>query len=348
MRRRSLMLQVVVLLMAAVAAAYADPADDFIRAEMKSQNIPGLSIAVVRDGQVIKAAGYGVSNLKTKAPVTPETVFKIASVSKQFVATGIMLLAQDGKLAVGDPVSKYIQGVPPSWNPITIRQLMSHTGGLVREPPGFDPLKTTSEAELIKTAYATPLRSTPGTKWEYSNLGYNILVEIITRVSGRPWSEFIAERVFRPVGMTATRTTTTDPVPNKATGYRDNEKLLEAPDWVAVRPGGAFFSTVLDLARWDAALYGNSILTEATRTQMWTPVALNDGSKAAYGFGWHVVDRPGSRRQVWHSGGLPGFAAQYHRYYDDRLSVIILMNSDDVDDESILSGVAELYLPDRK
>ena len=348
MRRSLLMLQVVFLWMAAVAAVHADPTDDFIRAEMKRQNIPGLSLAVVQDGKVIKTAGYGVANLKTKEPATPETVYKIASVSKQFVATGIMLLAQDGKLAVGDPVSQYIPGIPAAWAPITISQLMSHTGGLVREPPGFDPLKTTNEAQLIKSAYATPLRSQPGEKWEYSNLGYNILVEIIARVSGQPWSEFIAERVFRPVGMTATRTTTTAPVPNKATGYQDNDKLLEAPDWVAVRPGGAFLSTVLDLARWDAALYGNSILTEPTRTQMWTPMGLNDGSKAAYGFGWHVVDRPDRRRQVWHGGGLPGFIAQFHRYLDDRVSVIMLMNSDDADDETILTGVAELHLADRK
>src|SRR5688572_31690200 len=142
MRRTLLMFRIVVLWMAAAAAAHADPADDFIRAEMKRQNIPGLSVAIVKDGQVIKAAGYGVADLKTKAAATPETVYKIASVSKQFVATGVMLLAQEGKLAVGDPVSKYIPDVPPAWNPITIGQLLSHTGGLVREPPAFDPLKT--------------------------------------------------------------------------------------------------------------------------------------------------------------------------------------------------------------
>ncbi len=127
--RRLLILQVAFLWLAAVAAAHADPADDFIRAEMKRQNIPGLSLAVVRDGKVIKAAGYGVANLKTKVPATPETVYKIASVSKQFVATGIMLLVQDGKLAVDDPVSRYIQGIPAAWSPITIRHLC-------RTPPG--------------------------------------------------------------------------------------------------------------------------------------------------------------------------------------------------------------------
>lgn len=347
MRVRLVILNVFALWIAAAAAAYADPADDFIRAEMKRQNIPGLAVAVVQDGKVIKAAGYGVANLKTKEPVTPDTLFKIASVSKQFVAAGIMVLAQDGRLTVDDPVGKHIQGIPPAWNGITIRHLLSHTAGLVREPPGFDPFKTTSEAELIASAYATPLRFAPGEKWEYSNLGYNVLVEIITRTSGRPWSEFIAERVFKPAGLAVTRTTTTAPLPNRATGYTDNDRLLEAPDWPAVRPGGAFLSTVLDLARWDTVLYTDTVLKEATRTQMWTPVKMNDGSAGLYGFGWHI-HRPGNRRQVWHGGGLPGFVAQFHRYFDDRVSVIMLMNSDDVDDETILTGVAELYLPDRK
>ena len=343
---RILRLHVVALWIVSGAAAYADPADDFIRAEMKRQNIPGLAVAVVLDGVLIKAAGYGVASLKTREPVTPDTVFKIASVSKQFVAAGIMVLAQDGRLAVDDRVSRHIPGVPAAWNGITIRHLLSHTAGLVREPPAFDPFKTTSDAELIASAYATPLRSSVGEKWEYSNLGYNILVEIITRASGRPWGKFIAERVFMPAGLTATRTTTTQPLPNKATGYSDNDKLLEAEDWLAVRAGGAFMSTVLDLAKWDAVLYGDSVLKEATRTQMWTPTGLKDGTTATYGFGW-FINQPERRRQVWHSGGLPGFKAQFHRYLDDRLSVIVLMNSDDADDDTILAGVANLYLPDR-
>jgi len=200
---------------------------------------------------------------------------------------------------------------------------------------------------VIKSAYATPLRFTPGEKWEYSNLGYNVLAEIITRVAGRPWHQFIAERVFRPSGMAVTRTTTIEPVPNKASGYTDNDKLLDAADWPVVRPGGAFMSTVLDLAKWDAALNTNTVLTEPTRTRMWTSAMLNDGTPAGYGFGW-FTSRPGNRRQIWHSGGIPGFKAQFHRYLDDRVSVIILMNSDDADDDTILTGVAELYLPDRK
>jgi len=347
MRPKPLASCVLVLWVAVLGVAHADGTDDFVRAQMKAQNIPGLSLAVVKDGVVIKAAGYGVADRKTNTPATPETVYKIASVSKQFIATGIMLLAQEGRLGVDDPVKKFIADAPAAWTRITIRHLLTHTAGLVREPPAFNPFRADTDADLIKSAYATPLVFTPGEKWQYSNLGYVMLAEIMTRVSGQPWSQFMTEKVFRPSGMSATRTTTTDPLVNKATGYSDNDKLIDAPDWPAVRAGGAFLSTVLDLARWDAVLRTNTILSEATRAQMWSPMTLNDRTPALYGFGWHI-SRSGARRQVWHSGGLPGFKAKYHRYIDDGVSVIILMNIDDADDDSIALGVAELYLPDRK
>ena len=164
MKTRAPIFFVVASLVAAVA--WADPTDDFIRAQMKQQNIPGIAVAVVKDGKIVKAQGYGVADLRTKTAVSPETVFKIASVSKQFIATGIMLLVQDGRLAVGDPIAKYIQDVPAAWNGITIRHLMTHTAGLVREPPAFDPNSMQPLAELIRSAYAVPLRFTPGERWE--------------------------------------------------------------------------------------------------------------------------------------------------------------------------------------
>ncbi|HZI78574.1 MAG TPA: serine hydrolase domain-containing protein [Vicinamibacterales bacterium] len=335
----------VLVVVGGAVAAGADPTDDFVRQEMQKQRIPGLALAVIKDGVVIKAAGYGVADRKTAVPVTPDTVFKIASVSKQFMATGIMVLVQDGRVSLADSVERFIPDVPPEWRGITIRHLLSHTGGLGREGPAWRPSWGQSDSEVIRSAYAVPLRSVPGTKWEYSNLGYTVLAEIIARVSGRPWGEFIAERVFRPAGLLATRTTTTtERVANRASGYSDNDRLLDAEDWPAVRPGGGFLSTVLDLARWDAVLNGSSILSEASRQEMWTATALTGGTPALYGLGWHV-NRPGARRQVWHSGGLPGFNSQFRRYLDDGVTVIVLINLDDADDDSIAAGVAELYLP---
>lgn len=333
------------LLVAAVAQA--DQTDDYVKAEMRRQNIPGLSLAVLKDGKVVKADGYGLANTKLKIHATPATVYKIASASKQFIATGIMLLVQEGRLALDDPMSKYLDGTPATWNGITIRHLLTHTSGLVREAPGFDPHKILSDVDVIKTAYALPLRFAPGEKWEYSNLGYFVLAEIIRKVSDRPWSAFLSEKVFMPCGMNMTYPTNTKVrVPNLALGYTDNDKLNVAGDWPALRPSGAFLSTVLDLAKWDAALYTDDILSASTRRQMWTPVILNDGRSYPYGFGWMLADVKG-HRLVHHPGGMLGFRADIARCVDDGLTIIVLMNLDDVDINAIVRGIATIYLPSR-
>jgi D-alanyl-D-alanine carboxypeptidase len=352
MRNRHISFSTLVLLLAAIIVA--QPAsvvaqnnnvDDLIEAEMHKQNIPGLSLVVIKDGQIIKAKGYGLANIKLKIQAKPETIYRIASVSKQFIATGIMLLVQEGKLGLDDPIGKYLEGTPATWKTITVRHLLTHTSGIVREAPGFDPHKIQSDATVIKTAYSLPLRFAPGEKWEYGNTGYFALAEIIRKVSGRPWSEYLSEKVFRPSGMNTTYPTNTEVnVPNLAQGYVDNHKLLNADKWPALRPSGAFLSSVLDLAKWDAVLYTNKILSDSTRHEMWTPVKLNDGTSFPYGFGWELGSFRG-RKLVHHGGGMSGFRAEFARFVDDRLTIIILMNLDDVDKDSILYGVAGFYLP---
>jgi CubicO group peptidase (beta-lactamase class C family) len=174
------------MLFAAAVPAQVNKVADYVKAEMKRQRIPGLSLAIVKEGKVILAEGYGLANVEMSVPARPETVFKICSVSKQFIATGIMLLAQEGKLGIDDPISRYLEGTPATWKAITIRHLLTHTSGLVREAPGFDPFKIQSDADVIKSAYPLPLRFAPGEKWEYCNISYFMLAEII-RVAGRPW-----------------------------------------------------------------------------------------------------------------------------------------------------------------
>jgi D-alanyl-D-alanine carboxypeptidase len=338
---------VLALVIAAPTIAGADPTDDFIRAQMKRQNIPGLSLVVVKNGEVVKAEGYGFADIKLQVPATPDTVYKIASVSKQFIATGIMLLVQKGRLDLDDRISKYLEGTPETWKDIRIRHLLTHTSGIVREAPGFDPSRIQSDADVVKGAYDSPLRFPPGTKWEYGNVGYFALAEIIRKVSGRPWTDYLNEKVFKPSGMETTHPTNTKVnLPNRARGYSDNDKLLDANDWPALRPSGAFLSTVLDLAKWDAVLDTNKVLSRSTRRKMWTPVKLNDGAARPYGLGWELTSIAG-RKTVHHSGGMPGFRAMFARFVEDRLTVIALMNLDDVDREAIVSGVAKFYLPSR-
>ena len=158
---------------------------------------PGLSLAVIKDGKIVKAAGYGVADRKTGAPATPETVYKIGSVSKQFIATGIMLLVQDGRLRVDDPSASTSKGTPASWSGITIRHLLTHTSGIQREAPAFDPWKVQPDIDVVRSAYPLPLRFPTGSKWEYCNTGYFALAEIITRVSGTPWTRLPASEGVR-------------------------------------------------------------------------------------------------------------------------------------------------------
>ena len=334
------------LILTAAVAVRADKVDDYLKAEMLKQHIPGVSLAVVKDGKIIKSEGYGLANLELNVPARPETVFKIGSVSKQFISAGILLLIQEGKISLDDSISKFLEGTPETWKPITVRHLLTHTSGIVREGPGFDPLKIQSDADVIKTAYSLPLRFAPGEKWEYCNVGYFSLAEIIRKVSGKPWGEYLSDALFKPLEMNSTRTTTmTDLVQDRANGYGWREgKYSNAAIYLALRPSGAFLSNVLDLAKWDAALYTERLLKQTSREQMWAAVKLNGGTTYPYGFGWEL-DSVGGHRQIHHGGSLPGFRAELSRFVDDKLTVIVLTNSDNANPGTIALGVAEFYIP---
>lgn len=336
----------IAVLLAATIAVRADKVDDYVKSEMQKQHLPGLSLVVIKDQKIIKSEGYGLANVELNVPARPDTVYKIGSVSKQFIATGIMLLVEEGKISLDDHISKFLEGTPDTWKNITVRHLLTHTSGIVREAPGFDPLKIQADADVIKTAYSLPLRFAPGDKWEYCNVGYFSLAEIIHKVTGKPWGDYLQERLFAPLGMSSTRTTTmTDIVQNRANGYVWGEGTLRnATNYIALRPSGAFLSTVLDLVKWDAALYSDKILKQSALNQMWTPVKLNDGTTDDYGFGWEI-ETVGGHKRVHHGGALPGFRAQLARFVDDKTTVVILTNGDNADAASIALGVANFFIP---
>lgn len=328
--------------------------DQLIATDMAAQHIPGLALAVVRNGRVAYAKGYGVANLELEVPVTPTTVFKVGSVSKQFIATGIMLLVQDGRLGLDDLVSAHLPGTPTDWGAITIRHLLSHTSGLLREGPAFDAFKVVADSIVVQSAFGKPLRSPTGTKWEYCNVCYFALADLITRKSGAPWPRFMRDRVFGPAGMGDSRSTTvSELVPRRADGYvwKDGG-YAPATEFLALRPSGAFLSTVLDLARWDSVLIHGTLLSPSSRTAMWTPTLLSSGAPAAagggdapagYGLGW-FVDALAGHRRVHHGGSLPGFRAQMSRYPDDGWTVIVLTNGDGARPNQIEAGIARLLL----
>ena len=328
------------------AASLADAIDDYVVAEMSKQQIAGVGLAVIKDGLPIKVQTYGVSNLELNTPVKPVTVFKIGSVSKQFIATAVLLLEDEAKLRLDDRITKYLDGAPREWDAITVSQLLSHTSGLPRESPGFDAAKVQSEADVIKAAYGVALRFQPGVKFEYCNLGYFILAEIIRKAGGTPWPDFVQRRIFEPLGMQSTRLASdTEIISERASGYAlvDGRRQHSAT-LVAIRPSGAFASSIEDLLKWNAALDARRLLKAATWARAWTKAELNDGVKAPYGLGWYIEEM-GPYQVVHHGGAIYGFTAQYSRFDEQRLRVIVLANMDAARTDLMALRIAETFLP---
>ena len=321
-------------------------ADIYIREQLAKKHIAGLSVVVLKDGKIVKASGYGYANLETRTKATSQTVYKIASASKQFIAAGVMVLVQDGRLKLDDKVVQYIHEVPASWNEMTIRELLNHTAGLPLDAPGFEPYKDLPDSVTIGSLFASPLIFESGSKFSYSNADYFVAAEIIRRVSGIGWDLFIQKRLFDPAGMRATCTTTTSAiVPNRSGGYTyKNGKWTNAESWIAVRPSGAFLSTVLDMAKWDNSLFTDEVISSASKKELWSPVKLKDGSTIPYGLGWGLSPWNGHER-VFHDGGLPGFSADYEHFIRERLTVVVLCNTVGVEASEIALHVAGIYEP---
>ncbi len=333
------------LLIAALRPVLADSVDEYIRAEMAEQRVPGVALAVIRNGSPVKVTTYGAANIELDTPVTTRTVFRLASISKQIIATGVMLLVTDGKLSLADPVCKYLRHCPTAWKAISIEQVLSHTSGLPNEAPGNNPFKLESNDAVLGRAFDVPLQFKPGQGWAYSNLGYGVLVEIIQNVTGRPWPEFFTTRIFQPLGMSATRTKSAfDVIPNRAGGYQyRDDKLHNVPQLIAMRPGGAFVSTLEDMIKWDLAITRGRLLSRAAQERMWTAVRLPNGTSTRYGFGWWTDEVRGHRR-IRHGGSEPGVRTEYSRFPDDGIAVIVLANGTSILPDEIALQVAGTFI----
>lgn len=349
MRNSLRLILLLVSAQAGVLTVRADRSDDFIRSEMEQRRIPGVALNVIRDGRPIKTATYGFANLEWNVPVTADTVFEIGSLTKQFTAAGILLLAQDGRLSVEDKLAKHIPEIPAAWTNVTLRHLLTHTSG-IKSYTGLDGFELTgrlTREQFIRKLGAQPMEFQPGEKFKYCNSGYSLLGYVIEAVSGKNYWEFMAERIFRPLGMNAT--TNRDPrqiIPRRATGYEQTTNHVHINrdyDLTDVFSAGAIVSTVGDLAKWNAALDTEELLTVASKTLMWTPGKLNDGSSITYGFGWRIGTLEG-HRNIGHSGSTSGFSASLQRYPDDHLAVIILTNTDEQIATKLAEKIATFYL----
>ena len=324
--------------------------DEYIRAEMQSQQIPGLALAVIKDGQIVLAKGYGLANVEHQVPVKAETIFQSGSTGKQFTATAVMMLVEEGKLSLEDKITKYFPDGPEAWQDITVRHLLTHTSGMTDYPRDFDLRRDYTEDELYQRIKPIPLAFQPGEKWSYSNLAYVMLGILIHKVSGKFYGDFLQERIFKPLGMTTARIISeADIVPNRASGYRVVSGQLKNQDWVSpslnTTADGALYLTIYDMAKWDAALYTEKLLKKSSLEQMWTPVKLNDGKTHPYGFGWALGEVRG-HRVIEHGGAWQGFKAHIGRYIDDKMTVILFANQIRANQTKLANGVAAIINPD--
>ena len=241
--------------------------DSIVVGEMDRQEVPGVAVAIVRGGQLLLVKGYGLANVEHQVPVKPETIFQSGSLGKQFTAAAVMLLVQDGKLRLDESIRTYLSEAPKSWQPITVRHLLTHTSGIPDyTTDDFNYWRNYTEEDLARLAFTMRSEFPPGTRWNYSNTGYQLLGFVVRRASGKFYGDVLRERVFGPTGMTTARVISeADIVPNRAAGYRLEDEQLKNQEWVApelnTTADGSLYFSVLDLVAWDRAVAAGSVLT---------------------------------------------------------------------------------------
>lgn len=327
--------------------------DRYVREQMDRQHIPGLSLGIVKQGELVKAQGYGRADLESDVAATADTVYQIGSITKQFTAVAIMMLVEEARIGLDEPITHLLDGLPAAWTGVTLRHLLDHTSGIKsytnRPDISLKSLTPTTREEVLALVAEEPLEFAPGERHAYNNTGYYLLGHIVERAAGQTYAEFLRARLFEPLEMNATRVNDMkDIVPNRAHGYEWAEERWRNADSISMTwpfSAGALLSTVLDLARWDAALGSEALLPRSSWQRMWTPALLNDGTAVAYGFGW-AVEEFLDRRTVGHGGGIPGFITYAERYPDDGLTVIVLTNVAPSDPREIVHGVVGHFIPD--
>jgi CubicO group peptidase (beta-lactamase class C family) len=329
----------------------ADPRiDRFVRAEMDRQRVPGVAVAIVKNGAVTKAQGYGYANVEHMVPVGPETIFQSGSLGKQFTAAAVMLQVESGRLSLTDPITKFFPEAPSSWRSITVRHLLTHTSGIPDyTTETFDYRKDYTEDQLARFAYALTPEFPPGSRWSYSNTGYLLLGVIVHQASGRFYGDVLADDVFKPLGMSTARIISeADIVPHRAAGYRLEKGELKNQEWVSpslnTTADGALYFSVRDLIAWDAGVRARRVLRAESWNEVLTPVRLTSGKTYPYGFGW-AIDERGGKPLHQHSGSWQGFKTRYSRFVGDDLSIIVLANLREADPTRFVDGIAAILNP---
>lgn len=330
--------------------AQSDDIDDFVNQELARQRVPGAAVGIMQHGHLVRAAGYGYANIEHRVPVHADTIFQSGSIGKQFTAVAVMLLVEDGKIKLDESIRTYLTKAPKTWQPITVRHMLTHTSGIAGDP-GMDLRKDYTDDELLDVMFKAKLDFKPGERWSYSNTAYALLGLMIHKVTGdQTYGDVLAKRVFAPLHMnTAGVINDRAIVLNRSAGYEVDDKAPVNQQWVNqewVAPtgnstaDGSLYLTVLDFAKWDAGLQAGKLLKPESWAEVYKPVKLNSGKTFPYGFGWSLDKTPGKRGAYQHGGAWQGFRTFYIRYLDDGISVVVLTNASSGDPETIARGVA--------
>jgi CubicO group peptidase (beta-lactamase class C family) len=310
-----------------------DKLADRIFKSAQSGITPGVSVLVSENGRILYEKGFGYADVGNKVPVTPDTKFRIGSITKQFVAASILTLQEEGKLSVQDKMSKFVPGFPRG-DEVTIQHLLTHTSGIhsYTERPGFEKYLTlpVTPAALVDTIKSHPYDFNPGDKYMYNNSGYFLLGYIVEKLSGRSLPDYLKETFFKPLGMNNTGIYQTQLVlDNEAYGYSyRNDTVIKAVNWDMSWAGGAgaIYSTTKDLFIWNEAVFNGKVLSDKSRQAAFAPTILNDKQKIDYGYGWGISDFRGNKL-IAHSGGLNGFVSYLERQPEKKVTVVVLCNS---------------------
>ena len=339
-----------IALLSFVSQAQADKVDEFIKKQMVRDHLPGISIAIIENGKIIKEKGYGIESLETKKPADAHTLYEIASLGKPIVAVATLKLIESGRIGLEDPISRYVADTPKSWKTITFRSLLSHTSGIkdyVTEIAQSAETADLAVDEIYHRMASQPLNFTPGAKYSYSHSNYLILGMILSNRSNRPFIEYLQESIFKPLDMSETdlKEALRDSK-NFAVGYRFQEgKLVEAEKTPGKFADQCLASSVDDLAKFAVALDKGTLLTSEARNLMWSPTVLTDGKKSIYGLGWNTESLNG-HRVIGHAGSVGGYSANMTRFPGDKITVIVLTNQRGVNSFQIVKGIALLFRPE--
>jgi CubicO group peptidase (beta-lactamase class C family) len=350
----------IILLLVLTLTAFAQPKptadiEAYLKQRMEKRRVPGLQLAVVHKGKIVMLGAYGTADIQDGVPVTDKTVFSINSATKSFTGVAIMQLAAEGKIDINAPVSRYLDGLPEKWQPITIKQLLTHVSGL----PDILDFSTGGTGKLLgdgseESAFAAvqklPMDFSTGEKYRYNQTNYVLLGKIIDKLSGKPFTDFIRERQFTAGGMsTAAFGDSRDVVPGRAPSYRyyktadGRDQLGHAYDEFPafLLTAGGINATAADIAHWIIALQSGKLLKKEALAALWTAGTFNDGRTAPWALGWPAISRPEHRALA----GIGGRRSAFYVYPDDDLAVVILTNLSGGEPENFIDEVAGHFIP---